>query len=148
MIAVVDRALTFNPSYARGWHISGFLRLWAGQTDLGIEHAAMALRLSPRAQAGGSSWLTGAALFFGRRFEEAVPKLRVAIEEMPVFPTPYRFLAACYAHLGLLDEAHTVIARLRAITPEVMVNYLLPFRDPEHRELYLSGLLLAMSEME
>jgi TolB-like protein/class 3 adenylate cyclase/tetratricopeptide (TPR) repeat protein len=147
MIAVVDRALTFNPSYARGWHISGFLRLWAGQTDLAIEHAGMALRLSPRAQAGGSSWLTGAALFFGRRFEEAVPKLRVAIEEMPVFPTPYRFLAACFAHMGLLNEAHATIARLRAVTPEVIPNYALPFRDPRHRELYLSGLRLAMGEV-
>ena len=37
MIALVDRALAFNPSYARGWHISGFLRLWAGQTDLAID---------------------------------------------------------------------------------------------------------------
>jgi hypothetical protein len=62
---------------------------------------------------------------------------------MPVFPTPYRFLAACYAHMGLLDEARATIARLRAITPEVMVNYALPFRDPRHRELYLSGLRLA-----
>src|SRR6516162_8647896 len=50
MIVLVDRALAFNPSYARGWHISGFLRLWAGQTDLAIEHANRALRLSPRAQ--------------------------------------------------------------------------------------------------
>jgi hypothetical protein len=50
MIVLVDRALTFNPSYARGWHSSGFLRLWAGQTDLAIEHAYRALRLSPRAQ--------------------------------------------------------------------------------------------------
>src|SRR5262249_38926334 len=32
MIVLVDhRALAFNPSYARGWHNSGFLRLWAGQ---------------------------------------------------------------------------------------------------------------------
>jgi tetratricopeptide (TPR) repeat protein len=146
MIAVVDRALTFNPSYARGWHISGFLRLWAGQTDLAIEHAGRALRLSPRAQAGGSSWLTGAALFFARRFEEAVPKLRLAIEEMPVFPTPYRFLAACYAHMGLLDEARATVARVRAVTPDVMVNYPLPFRDPRHCELYFSGLRMAMGE--
>ena len=148
MIVLVDRALTFNPSYAHGWHISGFLRLWAGQSDLAIEHAGRALRLSPRAQAGGSSYLIGAALFFSHRFEEAVPRLRVAIEETPVFPTPYRFLAACYAHMGLLDEARATIARLRAITPEVMVNYPLPFRDPEHRELYLSGMRLAMGEME
>src|SRR6516164_9977405 len=146
MIALVDRALAFNPSYARGWHISGFLRLWAGQTDLAIEHAGKALRLSPRAQTRGSSWLIGAALFFGRRFEEAVPRLRVAVEEQPVFPTPYRFLAACCAHMGSLDEARATIARLRVITDEVMVNYPLPFRDPQHRELYLSGLRLAIGE--
>jgi len=148
MIALVDRALAFNPSYARGWHISGFLRLWAGQTDLAIEHAGLALRLSPRAQARLTSLLIGYALFFSRRFEEAVPRLRVAIEDSPVFPTPYRFLAACYAQMGLLAEARTTIARLREITPEVMVNYPLPFRDPEHRELLLSGLRLAAGEME
>ena len=146
MIALVDRALAFNPSYARGWFVSGFLRLWAGQAERTIEHAAMALRLSPRAQAGMSSWLTGAALFFGRRFAEAVPRLSVAIEDTPTFPTPYRFLAACYAHMGLLDEARSIIARLRAITPEVIPTYPLPFRDPEHRELYFSGLRLAIGE--
>ena len=148
MIVLVDRALAFNPSYARGWHISGFLRLWAGQADLAIEHGGRALRLSPRAQARLTSLLLGYALFFSRRFEEAVPRLRAAIEETPVFPTPYRFLAACYAHMGLLDEAGATIARLRAITPEVMANYQLPFRDPGHRELYLSGLRLAMGEAQ
>jgi tetratricopeptide (TPR) repeat protein len=146
MMVLVDRALAFNPSYARGWHISGFLRLWAGQTDLAIEHAGMALRLSPRAQAGMSSYLIGAALFFDRRFEEATPRLRVAIEDSPLFPTPHRFLAACYAHMGLLDEGRATIARLRAITPEVIPNYPLPFRNPQHRELYFSGLRLAAGE--
>ena len=126
--------------------ISGFLRLWAGQTDLAIEHAGRALRLSPRALASGSSFLIGAALFFGRRFEQAVLRLRVHIEDTPLFPTPYRFLAACYAHMGLLDEARAMIARLREITAVVMVNYPLPFRDPGHRELYLSGLRLALGE--
>src|SRR5215472_2257082 len=146
MIVLVDRALAFNPSYARGWHISGFLRLWAGQTDLAIEHGKMASRLSPRAPAGHDALLIGTALFFSRRFEEAVPRLWVAIEAMPVFTNPYRCLAACYAHMGLLDEARATIARLRAITPEVMVNYPLPFRDPQHRELYLSGLRLAADQ--
>jgi adenylate cyclase len=148
MIALVNRALAFNPNYARGWHMSGFLRLWAGQTERAIEHAEKALRLSPRAQAGRSNYLIGAALFFDRRFEEAVPRLRVAIEDTPAFPTPYRFLAACYAHMGLLDEARATIARLRAITSQVMVNYPLPFRDPGHRELYFSGLRLAMGERD
>jgi adenylate cyclase len=148
MSALVDRSLAANPNYAWGWFMSGFLKLWAGETDLAIKHGEMALRLSPRAHADRSSWLIGAALFFGRRFEEAVPRLRVAIEDTPAFPTPYRFLAACYAHMGRLDEACATIARLRAITFEVIPNYPLPFRDPGHRELYLSGLRLATGETE
>ena len=145
MIGLVDRALSINPSYARGWHISGYLRLWAGDADRAIEHAEMARRLSPRAQAGVTSWLLGAALFFNRRFADALPKLLVASETSPCFPTPHRFLAACYAHLALLDEARAAVARLRAITPEVIPSYPLPFRDSEHRNLYLSGLRLAAS---
>jgi adenylate cyclase len=146
MMLLIDRALALNPGYAAGWIISGFLRLWAGQTDMAIEHAAVALRLSPRALAEGSSFLIGAALFFSRRFTEAIPRLRIAIEDTPGFQTSYRFLAACYAHAGLLDEARTTIARLRTVTTEVTVNYPLPFRDPQHRELYYSGLRLAMGE--
>jgi adenylate cyclase len=146
MIALVDRALALNPSFARGWHISGFLRLWAGQTDLAIEHGEMASRLSPRARAEEEAFLIGTALFFGRRFEEAVPRLWVAIETMPAFPNPYRYLAACYAHMGLFDEARGMIARLRAIMPEVMMNLPLPYRNPQHRELFLSGLRLALRE--
>jgi adenylate cyclase len=30
MMALVDRALALNPNYARGWHLSGVLRQWAG----------------------------------------------------------------------------------------------------------------------
>src|ERR1700730_19063026 len=47
MMLLVDRALTLNPGYARGWHVSGLLRLWAGQTDLAISHAAMGLTRGP-----------------------------------------------------------------------------------------------------
>ena len=42
---------------------------------------------------------------------------------MPLFPNTYRYIAACYAHMGLFDEARATIARLRAITPQGMVNW-------------------------
>ena len=54
MMALVDRALALNPNFARGWHISGTLRLWAGHPDIAIEHVEVALRLSPRARIGTS----------------------------------------------------------------------------------------------
>ena len=36
MITLIDHALTLNPSYARGWYVSGILRWFAGQTDTAI----------------------------------------------------------------------------------------------------------------
>jgi adenylate cyclase len=145
MISLVDHALALNPNFARGWHISGSLRLWAGQPDIAIEHCEAALRLSPRARIGWSHALIGYAHFLARRFDEAVPKLRLAIQEDPGYVTPYRVLAACYAHMGRLDDAREIVTRLRAIAPAVMhdAGYL---RNPEHRELFLSGLRLAAGE--
>ncbi len=143
MMALVDRALALNPNFARGWHIGGLLRVWAGQPDVALEHLDAALRLSPRARIGTSANVIGLAHLFARRFDQAVPKLLLAIQDDPGFPAPYRFLAACHAHTGRLDAARDIVARLRAITAAVMpeVGH---FRNAAHRELLLSGVRLAV----
>jgi tetratricopeptide (TPR) repeat protein len=145
MIALVDRALALNPSFARGWYISGYLRLLAGDPDIAIEHIDTSQRLSPLARIGWSLIAIGAAHFLSRRFDEAVPRLLLAIQEDPNYPAPYRFLAATYAHMGRLDEARDIIIRLRVITPAVLPPNP-QFRNREHRELLLSGLRLAAGE--
>ena len=145
MIGLVDRALALNPSFARGWFRSGDLRLWAGQPDLAIEHVETSLRLSPRERMGPRLATMGIAFFFKRRFAEATSKLLLSIQDDPGFPPAFRCLAACYVHMGRLNEARDVVKRLRTITPQVMPNDL-PFRNPEDRELLLSGLRLAMGE--
>jgi adenylate cyclase len=142
---LTDRALALNPNYARGWDISSSLRNWAGELGIAIEHAEAALRLSPRARVGATLLNIGLAYFLSRRFDEAVPKLLLAIHEDPSFPFPYRYLAACYAHMGRLDEAREVVSRLRAVT-SVVIQDARRFRNPEHRELFLSGLRLAAGE--
>jgi adenylate cyclase len=145
MMLLVDRALELNPSFARGWYLSGLLRLFAGQPDRAIEHVEISLRLSPRARTGMALTVLGAAHFVSRRFEEAIPKLQLGIQEDPTFLEPYRYLAACYAQMGRLDEAQDVIRRLRAIGPSTIARatYL---RNPDHRELFLSGVRLAAGE--
>jgi adenylate cyclase len=146
-IALVDRALALNPSFARGWHISGILRRWAGQPDVTIEHVQRSLRLSPRARVGWGSAVIGSALFLSRRFDEAVPSLLDAIQDEPSLPDAYRHLAACYAHMGRLDDAREVVKRLRAITSVVIPDASF-LRNAEQRELFLSGLRLAAGEAE
>jgi TolB-like protein/class 3 adenylate cyclase len=147
MIGLVDRALALNPSFARGWYVSGLLRVFAGQPDLAIEHVETSLRLSPRERMGQPLSVMGTAYFFKHQFDEAATKLLLSIQDNPGFPSSYRALAACYAHMGRLDDARAIVARLRAITPLVVPSEL-PWRRPEHRELFLSGLRLAAGEAE
>ena len=145
-VELIDRCLTLNPSCARGWRWSALLRLFAGQPDLALEHFETYLRLSPRDRMATYLNGIGEAHFFSRRFDEAAVKLLKSLERAPSFPVTYRVLAACYAHMGRLDEAREIVRRLRAITPVVMERGT-RYRNPEHRELYLSGLRLAAGEV-
>jgi adenylate cyclase len=145
VIALVDRALALNPSFARGWLLSAQIRIWAGQLDLAIAHVGTAIRLSPRDLPGPQSFVVGLAHFLGGRFEDAMPKLIAAVQHRRSAPQLHRVLASCYAHMGRLEEARAIIERLRTISP-VVVPELNQFRNPEHRELFLSGLRLAAGE--
>jgi adenylate cyclase len=145
-IELIDRALALNQSFAHGWVISGTLRLWAGQPDLAIDHFETSLRLSPHARRAGTFMSIGMGHFFAERFEDAVAMLLRSLQEHPGWAPTYRFLAACHAHMGRLDEARETIERLKAITPVVVPNAM-HWRNAEHRELFLSGLRLAASEV-
>jgi tetratricopeptide (TPR) repeat protein len=108
-------------------------------------HVEAALRLSPRARVGTSLATLGSAYFISRRFDEAVPKLLLAIQEDPSFPDAYRYLAACYAQMGRLDEARAILQRLKGVSGAVVPRST-KLQNPEHRELFLSGLRLAAGE--
>jgi lipopolysaccharide biosynthesis regulator YciM len=87
----------------------------------------------------------GVAYLLKRQFDKAVAKLVLAVHDHPGHVPSHRYLAACYAHLGRRDEARETVKRLRALTPLVIPNEVV-FRNPEHREIFLSGLRLAVGE--
>ena len=145
MIVLVDRALSLNPSFARGWHASGTLRLYAGQPDIAIEHIQTSLRLSPRTRVGwGLNAIAGAHMMC-HRFEEAIAVILVSLEEEPI-PIAYQGLVACYAHLGRMAEAREALSRLRSISPEIKPppKRLLAL-VPDICKLVQSGMQLALS---
>ena len=144
-IALLDRSLELNPSSARGWQWSGWLRLWTGQIDLAILHFENSLRLNPIAETANPSMGIGVAYFFARRFEEARERLLQSLQEKPDWIPSHRFLASCCAHMGRLDEAREIIARLRTLT-NVVVPSASNWRDPDLREFYLEGLRLAAAD--
>ena len=144
-LALVDRSLAANPGFAYGWFWSGMLRMYAGQYDIAIEQIEKSLRLNPLDRIGAPLTAIGAAHFFKREFEIALPKLQASLQEVSGFAMTYRLLAACYAHMGRLEEARAAVERLRTFTP-VIVPPVLPIRNPEHRELLFSGLRLAAGD--
>jgi TolB-like protein len=144
-LELVNRALALNPSFARGWVISGWLRLWSGQPDPAIINFETSLRLSPRAGGGAAFVGIGVGHFFARRFEKARAMLLQSLQEHASWAPTHRFLASCYAHMGRLDEARDIVKRLREITP-LLVPRAEHWRNPEDREFYLQGLRLAAGE--
>ena len=144
-LALVDRSLAANPGFAYGWFWSGMLRMYAGQYDIAIEQVEKSLRLNPLDRMGAPLTAIGGAHFFKREFEIALPKRQASIQERPGFAMSYRLLAACYAHMGRLEEARAAVERLRTLTP-VIAPPVLPIRNPEHRELLFSGFRLAAGE--
>jgi tetratricopeptide (TPR) repeat protein len=145
-IGLIDHCLTLNLSFAAGWHWSGVLRIFAGQPGLAIRHLETFLRFSPRDRPGHYLNSIGEAYFFSRRFDEAAANLLASLERAPEFPITYRVLASCYAHMGRLEEAGEIVRGLRAITPAV-VEPGTRYRNPELRELFLSGLRMAAGEI-
>jgi len=144
-IALIDRARELNPSFALGWFRSGWLRLWHGEPDLAIEHFRISLRLSPRDPIAACFLGIGIAHVFNRQFDEARTMLLRSLQESPNSVPTYRWLAACCAHMGRPGEAREVVDRLRTMTPVVLPSAS-PYRNPEHHELYMSGLRLAAGE--
>jgi TolB-like protein/Tfp pilus assembly protein PilF len=143
-ITLINRALDLNPSYAIGWNRSGWLRLWAGQTDIAIEHFERSLRLNPLRRAP-ANFSIGVAHFFARRLEKAAAMLLVSLQEYPDWPPCLRFLASCYAHMGRLDDAKSIVEKLRQITPD-LVPSAEHWRVREDREFYLHGLRFAVDQ--
>ncbi|WMT79087.1 adenylate/guanylate cyclase domain-containing protein [Bradyrhizobium sp. Ash2021] len=119
-IALIDRSLELNPSFAVGWWRSGWLRLWVGQLDRAIEDFETGLRLSPRVRMHDPFLGIGVGRFFARHLDEARTMLLRSLQENPNWVPTYRFLASCYAQMGRLDEAREIIERLRTLTDVVV----------------------------
>jgi TolB-like protein len=143
-ITLIDRALDLNPSFAFGWFVKGWLRLWAGQADVAIELFEKSLRLDPLRKAP-ATFSIGVAHFFARRLEKAAAMLLVSRQETPNWAPTHRFLASCYAHLGRLVDAGSIVEKLRQITPD-LVPSAEHWRVREDREFYLDGLRLAVDQ--
>jgi adenylate cyclase len=146
-IGLIDRSLALNPGFSTGWAISGWVRVAAGDADRAIADIATADRLDPRSPARTARMTTGVGIahFLARRLDQAAALLLASTQLLPSYVTPYYYLAACYAHLGRLDDARETIRRLARLTTSVADPLVMMPQPPEQRAFFLTGYRLAMS---
>jgi TolB-like protein/class 3 adenylate cyclase len=143
-IELINEALRECPGAANLWRWGGWINVFAGETDIAIEHFEKALRLSPRDPWTGTSLVgIGLSHLLMNRFEAASSKMQSGLEQSPFFTWGYPMLAACLGHLGQTTAAQRAIARLGSIAPNSDASNFSYLRKPDHRELMLAGLRLA-----
>jgi TolB-like protein len=143
-VGVLDQALMLNPNLAMAWLFSGWVRAYRGETDVAIEHFALAMRLSPRDPSLYHMQLgTGLAHLLAGRFDDASSWAEKACRDEPNYANAFSVAAASHALAGQLEEARQAMERLRHFYPALRVSNLhdwFPIRRPEHYAKWTEGL--------
>jgi len=125
---LIDRALALNPNLAGGWHFSALAKAFLGQTEIAIERASRAMRLSPQdPQQFGMKINMAWAHFFACHYDEAFSWAQAAVREQSNFFMAIAVTAASAALAGKTEEAAKAMARLRELNPTLRVSNLKSF---------------------
>ncbi|MEK1889070.1 MAG: BTAD domain-containing putative transcriptional regulator [Phyllobacterium sp.] len=143
--ACIDRALALNPNLAVALGVSSWVKACSGEPDKAVEHAALAMRLSPfDPRLFAWQFNAGLAHFCAGRYEDAINWAGKSLRHQPNYPSALRVTAASYVLAGRLAEARETIARLRALDPALrlsnLADVLPPFRRPDDRNRYVDAL--------
>jgi TolB-like protein len=143
-MAFVDRGLAVNPNSAQAWNLSAWVRVWRGEPDLALDHAARATRLSPLdpsmyAKHGAMAY----AHFLAGRYDMASSCAEKAMRDNPDFLLAICIFAASNALAGRLEPAQKAMARALECSPVLRASNLgdlAPFRRAEDLALFAKGL--------
>jgi TolB-like protein len=135
-IALIDKALLLNPNLAVGWQRSGWIRIYAGDCEVAIEHLRRAMRLNPL---DPLMHLAYSAMAFGYfllgKLDEASAWAERALHLQPSWPPALRVLAVSNALAGREQATQQAMNHLRLIQPQLRVSNLheqTSLHRPEH----------------
>ena len=143
--AMIDRALALHPNQTIALHWSGWVKIWLGDPEAGIERITYAMRLSPLDPFIPQMQHTVAhGYFFASRHEEAATWAAKSLSEQPESHAALRISAASNAFAGKMEQARTAVERLRHIDPRLRVSNLQsvlgPYRRADFVAKYQEGL--------
>jgi adenylate cyclase len=120
---VFDRALALSSSNTFALSCSALALSFLGRTDIAVERAQRALRLSP---SDSLNYLAYNALaishFTAGRYEDAYEAARQSVQLNPRFSVCHLFLTAALVRLGRDDEARLEAKRVLELDPRFTVE--------------------------
>ena len=141
--ALTARALALNPNLALAWYTDGWLNLWLGNSEIGIERIAQAIQLSPQDPMIFQMQTAMAhAHFTAGRYGEAWSWAERALHDRPDhFPALVAAVASA-AHLGQKSDAEDAKAGLLRLIPGMDQHFpaaFLPYQRPQDSARWLEG---------
>jgi len=140
----IDRALVLNPNLAWAWMFSGWINAWRGESEVAIDRAKRAIRLSPHdSQMFAMQTAIAIAHYFAGRHGEALSWAEAAMRNQPNFLIAICVAAASFALGGRQAEAEKTMTSLRELDPALRLSNLadlMPIRRPEDFAKIIDGL--------
>jgi adenylate cyclase len=141
-IAQAQTAITLDPNFAPGHVALGHVLHHAGRSEEAVGQFDTAMRLDPHYP---DLWLhfQAVARFMLGRFDEAATLLEHRIARNPQTDISRVLLAACYGHLGRIEDARAAWREALHVNPDYSFEQrrqILPYRDPADVERIAEGL--------
>ncbi len=141
---LIDRSLSINSNANRAWLASALVRCFAGDPETAIEHAELAMHLSPLDVAMWVAFgvLGNAHMQLGD-YETAASWARKAVRQHRHNVAAYYVLAASAAQAGHTEEARGAVRDLLELDPEATItrmHAIYPVARYRNLEGYLEGL--------
>jgi adenylate cyclase len=144
-LAECRRMIELDSNFAQGHSATGLALMYAGRPAEALEAIAVAIRLDPHYSSIVLHFLAQTNFSLGN-YEAAVEQLRRRIARTPGTDSSRMMLAACYGHLGRLEEARAMWAELMQVNPHFSLaqrERVLPYKDPRDFQRIADGLAKA-----
>jgi adenylate cyclase len=144
-LAEFRRMLELDPNFAQGYATTGLVLMYAGYAAEALGRFATAMRLDPHYPGIVLHYVAQANFSLGN-YGTAAKQLIERIARTPATDSSRMLLAACYGHLGRIEDARAAWAELLKVNPGFSLDQrarVLPYKDPRDFARIAEGLAKA-----